>query len=64
MQSSNKPGCYCLVAARQSLRFEKKRLSKNQNYNAAMLSLQEFGVTISKSALQQRVIRAMSESKR
>ena len=46
-----------------SLGLEKKRLSKNQNYDAAMLSLQEFGIAISKSALQQRVTRAMSESK-
>ena len=52
-----------LVAARRGLGLEKKRLSKNQNYDAAMLSLQEFGVAISKSALQQRVTRAMSESK-
>ncbi len=52
-----------LVAARRGLGLEKKRLSKNQNCNAAMLSLQEFGVAISKSALQQGVTRAMSESK-
>ena len=51
------------VAARWGLGLEKKRLSKNQNYDAAMLSLQEFGVAISKSALQQRVTRAMRESK-
>ncbi len=52
-----------LVAAPQSLGLEKKRPSKNQNYNAATLLLQEFGVIISKSILQQRVTRAMSESK-
>jgi hypothetical protein len=52
-----------LVAAQQGLGLEKKRLSKSKNYNAAMLSLREFGVAISKSALQQRVTKAMSESK-
>ncbi len=52
-----------LVAARRGLGLEKKRLSKNQNYDAAILSLQEFGVTISTTALQQRVTRAMSQSK-
>jgi parvulin-like peptidyl-prolyl isomerase len=31
-----------IVAARQGLGLEKKRLSKNQNYDAAILSLQEF----------------------
>ena len=52
-----------LVAAQTGLELEKKRLSKNQDYNAAMLLLQEFGVVISKAVLQQRVTRAMCESK-
>ena len=48
-----------LVSATQSLSQGKKRLKKNKDYEVVMASLQQFGVTITKEVLHQRVTRAL-----
>jgi hypothetical protein len=51
-----------LVSAKQSLGHGNKRLAKNKDYKVAIASLQQFGVSISKDALHQRVVRAFKSS--
>ena len=51
-----------LVAAKKGLSKISKRLSKNKDYDAAISSLQQFGVKMSRVALQQRVTRAIRQS--
>ncbi len=51
-----------LVAAKKGLSETSKRLSKNKDYDAAISSLQRFGVEMSRVALQQRVTRAIRQS--
>ena len=47
-----------LVSTKRSLGQGNKRLPKNKDYDVVIASLQQFGVTISKNALHQRVVRA------
>jgi hypothetical protein len=50
-----------LALAKQSLGHGNKRLAKNKDYEATA-SLQQFGVIISKDALQQRIVGAFNSS--
>ena len=53
-----------LVSAKHGLDQGKKRLPlpKNKDYDVVTASLQQFGVTISKNALHQRVVRAFKSN--
>ena len=53
------PAVADLVTAKQSLSHGKKRLEKNKDYEVVMATLRQFGVTITKEALHQRVTRAL-----
>jgi hypothetical protein len=51
-----------LMSAKQSLAHGNKRLAKNKDNKVAIGSLQQFGVSISKDALHQRVVMAFKSS--
>ena len=51
-----------LVPAKQILGHGNKRLAKNKDKEIAIALLQQFGVSISKDALHQRVVRAFKSS--
>ena len=51
-----------LVSAKQGIGQGNKRLPKNKDYDVVIASLQQFGVTISKNALYQQVVRAFKSN--